>query len=423
MNISRILVPALWLVSLAAAFVIGGKIKTTSDASSTDAENTSTRRPAHRQSADSSADSPQKRSSGNRVGRTTPASKRELDITTISKNTDPIARANDLLRLINRLGVNDFAQVVADFRELGITRERMSEYGMLLHAWAKVDPLGALDYAEKNTGTPYARQTILTSWAGNDLDGALLWAESHHQGEGANPWLVGVIRGVASSDPTRATEIMQTLPYSRERGDALSSLIPHIASQGIEKASLWLNTITDERLLNGSTSRLASALAKTDPQGTADWVASLTDSDGKSRALREVAERWAEQDVASAVIWSNTLTGETKINATREIMGEYAQEDPAQAAAWLSSMTRDPGYGKIVESYIWHAARQNPTMALAQIPEIQNPKSQERYYERVLRNWRHQNATAAEAWINNNELPENVLKKVTRPNNSDHRRR
>ncbi len=422
MKNSSILIPALWLISLAVAFVIGGKIKTVSDGPSTASKSTSAHRPAHRQSAGSPAVAPQRHSPGVRVGRTNATHHRTLNVTVIAQNDDPIARANDLLELINRLGADDFAQVVSDFRDLGITRERMSEYGILLHAWAKVDPLGALDYAEKNTGTPYARQTVLASWASNDVEGALLWAKGHHEGEGANPWLVGVIRGVASSDPKRATEIMQSLPYSQERGRAIASIVPHIASQGIEKAGLWLDTITDERLRDGSTAYLASALAKTEPLETAAWVASLADSKGKSNALREVAEQWAKQDVVSAAAWTNSLTGANKVNAASEVIGEYAKENPTQATAWLHSLSGEPGYEKVVETYIWNTARNNPAMSLAQVPEIQAPRSQEKYYERILKRWRHRDADAAEAWIDRSNLPANIRDKILRTSPTDQHR-
>ena len=415
MNTSRILIPALWLASLVAAFVIGGKINSSTNdkTSSSDSHNGS--RSAHRQAGTSSSSpSTRRKNTGGRLGSLSTSSSRDLDITDIAKNDDPIARANDLLRLINRLGADDFAQVVADFRELGITRERMSEYGMLLHAWAKVDPLGALDFAEENTGSPYARQTILASWAGSDPEGALMWAKNHHEGEGANPWLVGIIRGVVSKDPTRATGIMLDLPYSRERSEALSAIVPHIARQGYDKASLWLDTITDEKLKSGSSAYLASALAKQDPAKTAEWVTTLDESEGKSRATREVAEEWSEQDLPGAVAWTNTLAGADKVNAAREIIGEYAREDAVQAAIWLQSVSNEPGYEKVVESYIWNTARGNPEMSLAKVPEIQNPQSQEKYYQRILSRWRVRDAQAADAWMSNNNVTEKLRTKVER---------
>lgn len=414
MNISRLIIPAVWLLSIASAFIIGSKVNSPSASEASSDQNASTARAQAPSSRGSSAnpDSSSRRSTLSRQKSTRSA--RDLNITNIASSDDPIARASDLLELINSLGPNDFQQVVADFRALGITRDRMSEYGMLLHAWAKVDPLSALDYASEHTGTPFARQTILASWAGNDPNGAVMWAKDHHKGEGANPWLVGVIRGIATTDPTRATEVLHDLPYSRERGEALNSIIPHIAQKGHDEATRWLETIGDEKLLNGATAYLAASLAKTNPETTAEWINSLAESDAKTRAVAEVASQWANQDLPAAVAWTDNLGGEAKTNAAGRIIGDFARENPTEAAGWLSSMSGEPGYERVVQSYIWNTARSNPEASLAQVSELQDTRSQYRYYERILRRWKGSDPDAVEAWMNNNQVSDELRDKVNK---------
>lgn len=336
-----------------------------------------------------------------------------LDITTIVNQDDPITRVENLLALINRLGPNDFEQVVADFRASGLTRDRMSEYGMLLHAWAKSDPLSALDYAEKNTGSPYARQTILASWANENPDAALQWAESHHDGKGANPWLIGIIRGVAKTDPARATEIMSTLPYSRERGDALATIIPHIAQQGQEKALAWLNSISDERLRGGATSYLAKSLAEKDPEATARWAIAIANADERQRAIGEVADTWADNDVVSAVAWTETLHGADKTRAASQLIGEYTREAPEQASRWLDSLAGKDGYDNVARGFIWNTARDNPALALSKVPTLGDAQSQPRYYSRILSNWHQNDATAAAAWMDANNISDDIRNRAT----------
>jgi hypothetical protein len=80
-------------------------------------------------------------------------------------------------------------------------------------------------YAKEKTGTNFARQTILSAWAKNDTEGAVAWArdnfDSDAKGADANPWIVGVIEGISSIDLGRATELLEELPFSRGRGQAL----------------------------------------------------------------------------------------------------------------------------------------------------------------------------------------------------------
>lgn len=412
MNIRRILIATAWLLSLAAAFVIGQKKQISPDTTTASAQKSSHYLPQGRRSSTGNASisrnqSTSRKQSGN-------SQVHRLDIRTIAHNENPIDRTADLLELIHSLNPDDFEQVVADFRALGITQDRMSEYTMLLHAWAQVDPLEALDYAEENTGNRFARQTILASWASTDPESAVLWAKENYSGDGANPWLVGVIQGVASKDPTRATEILHDLPLSTERGTALASIIPHIASQGKENALLWLNTITDERLLTGATSYLAASLAKTDAPATAEWVESLAESEGKSRALGEIAEQWADQDLPTAIAWTNTLDSTSKSSAAREIIGPYARENPSEAAAWLHTMSDTPQYNDISRSYIWNTARSHPEFSLAQVGEIQDPKTQNRYYERILQIWNERDAGAADAWMNDHDVSDELRKKINK---------
>lgn len=412
MTASQLIPPAIWILSVSAAFIIGQKM--TSEPTETSAHEsprqsrhtaTSTRNPSS--SRITSTKTPGSRSHHS-------SSAQKLEISEITTSDNPLQRTRDLLELIDTLGPNDFQQVIADFRSLGMTRERMSEYSMLLHAWAKADPYSALDYASEHTGTPFARQTILTSWSAQDPESALSWARENHEGDSANPWLVGVIRGLAMSDVSRATEILHDLPYSRERGEALKAVIPHITSQGHDSATRWLNEIHDERLLTGATAAIASGLAKRNPEQTAQWVSTLDSAEAQNRAAASLAKEWSDQDISAAVAWTDQLSGTTKTSAAYEVMGNYAREYPNQAAGWLHSMSGEEKYQTLVQNYIWSTARNHPEASLAQISEIENSRNQNRYYERILGNWSHSNPEAAEAWMNNNQLPEGVKERIGR---------
>ncbi|BDS05539.1 hypothetical protein NT6N_05790 [Oceaniferula spumae] len=420
MKSKSIVISAAWLLSLTIAFIVGAKMQSADpdDSANISEENA---RASHRSYSRATA-ATSRMSSGSRTSAASSGdSNKSLNVVDIIKQDDPISRVSSLLALINRLGPNDFEQVVADFRASGLTRDRMSEYSMLLHAWAKTDPIAALDYAEKNTGSRFARETILTSWASENPSAALQWAETHHEGDGANPWLIGVIRGVAKSDPARATEIMATLPYSRERGDALAAIIPHITSQGSEEAVAWLNSISDDQLRSGATRYIARNLASKDPESTASWATSITNKEERERAIGEVADTWADSDVSSAVAWTETLHGDEKMRAASELMGEYTREDPEQAARWLDSMAGSDGYDQVARSFIWSSARSDPAMALSKVNTIADTDSQGRYYDRILRDWHGRDATAAESWMNANNVSDQIRQRVVRPR--DDRRR
>lgn len=405
-----------WTVSLAVAYIVGAKISTPEKGSTDTANTESSSRPSYRAKINSSSTNSESRSETGRSSSRNSSS--SPDISEIIKQNDPIERVNKLLAFINQLGPNDFPQVIADFRASGLTRERMSEYSMLLHAWAKEDPLSALDYAEQNTDNRFARQTILASWAADNPDGALQWAESNYEGNNGNPWLVGVIRGIAGANPQKASEIMNTMAFSRERGQALDTIVPHMVALGREDAISWLDTIEDERLLNGATARVAAQLTTKNPEATAEWATSLEQNDVRERAIGEVADNWADQDVTSAVAWTETLTGTDKIRAARELIGEFAREDSTQASEWLDSLAGNDGYERVAQNFIFSTAGSNPELALSKIPTIESTRAQDRYYERILTNWHRNDAEATVAWMQANNISEAIQQRATRTRNN-----
>jgi len=340
----------------------------------------------------------------------TPASER---MTGILAQVDPLDRTRSWVEFLDRLSADEFNDVIVAFRENGVPGDRMDEYAMLLSAWAKLDPLSALDYASANTGSPFARQTILATWSTTDPEAAIRWAEANHDGDGANPWLVGVIRGLASADPIRATELMNSLPYSRERGDALSAMLPTILAMGPEATRNWVSSLPDERLRAGAMDRVVDQIAKTDPQGTIDWMLS---NPGRTtdRKIDDVFSRWINADQGAAVAcYQNLPAGGARSNALRGIVNSMASDDPRAAANFLESHSTDAN-DHVYEQFAWHSFRQDPALAADYIGRIENQKDRDKMYSRALDSWLRRDEPAALAWMRSNTLPDPVVKRLER---------
>ncbi|RYD31764.1 MAG: hypothetical protein EOP85_22410, partial [Verrucomicrobiaceae bacterium] len=190
----------------------------------------------------------------------------------IVRGENALERNRALLAYIDQLGPGEFADAVAHFRGLGLTEARMGEYSMLLTAWAQADPNSALAYARENTRGSFAQDTILTSWATTDPEAAIRWAQGNHEGDGPNPFIPGIIRGLAQSDPARATELLATMPRSGERGKGLDFILPHLLQQGNDATREWITALADDSLKDGAMLRVARQFADADPAGTASWL-------------------------------------------------------------------------------------------------------------------------------------------------------
>ncbi len=331
----------------------------------------------------------------------------------IIRGENALDRGRAMLSWIDSLAPEEFEDAVARFRSLGLTEARMGEYAMLLTAWAELDPTAALAYTTENTRGGMATGTVLTAWASRDPESAIAWAKANHEGDDANPYMVGIIRGLAETNPTRATELLQDLPFSRERGDALNAMMPHLMQMGTESAKGWIDGLADERLKDGAIARFAETMAKEDPAGTATWLLANL-GDASTRSVDEVYEEWAKTDMASAkTSFENLPEGDARSRALRGLVNIEARENP-QAAANLMNSYPDDVDDRMVQHFIWRSFDSAPEVAINQIALMENDGRQNRMYERTLEAWLERDKPAAQKWISSANLSENVLKSISK---------
>ena len=334
----------------------------------------------------------------------------------IIRGENALDRGRAMLSWIDSLAPEEFEDAVARFRSLGLTEARMGEYAMLLTAWAELDPTAALAYTTENTRGGMATGTVLTAWASRDPESAIAWAKANHEGDDANPYMVGIIRGLAETNPTRATELLQDLPFSRERGEALNAMMPHLMQMGAESAKGWIDGLADERLKDGAIARFAETMAKDDPEGTATWLLANL-SDASTRSVDEVYEEWAKKDMASAkTSFENLPEGDARSRALRGLVNIQALENP-QAAANLMNSYPDDVDDRMVQHFIWRSFDDAPEVAVSQIALMENGGRQDRMYERTLEAWLERDKPAAQKWISSANLPESVLKSISKGSN------
>jgi hypothetical protein len=326
----------------------------------------------------------------------------------IVRGENALDRGRSMLEWIDSLAPEEFEAAVARFRSLGLTEARMGEYAMLLTAWAEVDPVSALAYTTENTSGGMATGTVLSAWASRDPEAAIAWAKSNHQGDEANPFMVGIIRGLVGSDPAHATALIQEMPFSAERGEALQAMMPHLLKMGSDSAKKWISELSDERLRDGAVARFAEELAKQDPAGTASWLmANLSDT--SVRSMDEVFSEWAKVDPASAVANFESLPeGDARSRALRGLVMVDARNNPQAAADLMNRFPADVT-DRTVQHFIWNSFENAPDVAAKQIALIQDERSRNRMYERALDSWLDRDQAAAQTWINSANLPASVI--------------
>jgi hypothetical protein len=326
----------------------------------------------------------------------------------IARNQNPLDRNRALLAYIDQLGPGDFEEAVAQFRGFGMTAENPSgDYALLLSAWAKADPLSALSYAEENTGSRFAANTSLTSWASIDPEAAIRWAQSSHEGEGANPYFASIIRGLAGSDLTRATQLLTGMPESAERSEALNGLLPQLLEQGGEATRAWIDGIADEGLKNGAMTSAIMGLADIDPDGTHAWLIANPLEDSQ-KFMYWVFNKWSMKDQQSAMTALNTLpSGKSRSNALSGVIQSVAARDPNAALSLIERYDADVSEG-VLQNFVWFAMANDPSLAVTKISSVKDERAREQMYFQAMDLWLGRDPSAANAWVRSNPVPRSV---------------
>jgi len=329
-------------------------------------------------------------------------------LTAILRSEDPMNRNRALFAFIDRLGPADFEAAADHFRGLGLTDSRMGEYALLLSAWAKMDPLAALAFSKSHPDDRFASETVLATWASSDPDAALRWAQTTHEGSGPNPHLVGVIRGIAETNPEWAAKLLVEMPPGNERFEALNGVVPQLLARGADVARAWIEGLTDDSLRDAAMKRLASDLAAADPAATAAWL-QANPGEAAERRLDDVYGKWAGLDQKAAVDSLSSLpAGENRSNALSGVVGTLAKSDPAAALSMLDRFSGDVTE-PVLKSFLWYSLESDPGLAVSQISRIEDDTRRDWWYGHALKSWRDRDAAAANAWIKENPLSQPVL--------------
>ena len=331
----------------------------------------------------------------------------------IVRNENALDRNRALLAFIDQLGPQDFEAAIARFKELGIKDSRDGEYSLLLTAWAQADPFTAMGYANKDPNDEFTRDTILTAWASTDAEAAIRWAKSNFTGDGANPYLSGIICGISGSDMTRATELLTSMPRSVERGKGLDYILPHLLDLGADATRSWIGGIKDDALRSGAMIRTAEQLAESDPAGTAAWLLA-NPGEARQQRMDDVYGAWARSDKNAALTSFSALpTGEDRSNALRGLVSNFAGKDPKEAVSLMDRYPSDVT-DRVVQNFVWHSFGTDPAIAATEIARMADQDQRDRTYRRTLEIWMDRDPTAAQAWIKTNAIPESVQKHLDR---------
>jgi hypothetical protein len=354
----------------------------------------------------------ERRETGAKAGRTGETATERM--ATVVQMTDPMDRQLALIALLERLGPEEFAAVAEQYRQMDHYSGSGGEFDLILRGWAKADPLAALEYTTNQLKSRGASTTVLAAWAGKDPAAAESWALANHTGDGPNPYLAAVIRGIAPYDIAHASQLAQSLPASDEQRDAVDAITHALFMQGLDRAMAYPSTIEDPKLRASLVAAVARRLVDKDPAQAGTWLAAMKDPDDQNRAARRVAEALAAQDPQVAADWMRKLQPAARAEAARGIIPKMSSGDIAGTAQWVNTLAGIPNYDRVVEEFVWSCDGRAPEQSAAWIRGVADQEQQTRLYHQMLGEWAKRDATAVKDWVASNQVPESVARRFKR---------
>jgi len=300
---------------------------------------------------------------------------------------DPLTKTEAYLEFMKGLkGDLQIAAAMEALTENYSSRERGREFAMLMTRWAKESPEAALAWTQthddwrKNGGT----QTALAVWAQSDPAKATAWAMAHppRKKEEGNYHLVGVIAGVAKSNPELASHMAENMDRSEARGEAMNRVLDSwFKLRGDEAAKGMVMALEEGPYKNGLLGRLGERLADKDPKSAAQWAAALPPSEAKSGIVTEVIDEWADNN-------------------------------PDEAGTWLNAQPHDATMDEPRERFARSVLERNPEAALAWANTITDEKRRHEASYRLVRGWMEREPDIARAWVTTSQLPADMKERL-----------
>ena len=226
----------------------------------------------------------------------------------------------------------------------------------------------------------------------------------------------GILRGLAVSDPARATEYLQNLPADTEGLDRLVDTVANEQmKQGIGTATTWAANLSTDKLKKQAFEQLGDEYARQDPVKAAGWIEDYAGEAYSIEAVEEVADEWAEIDPGAAVDWASRLPEATQATAMESAFQEWEEADAEGASAYLQNMESSPAKDAAISGFVSDLGKDEPAMAIEWAQTIENEATRTDALTDVGRDWYREDPDAASNWIETSGLPVESVEKITAP--------
>ncbi len=321
----------------------------------------------------------------------------------ILSEKDPVQRRIGFALALDGMDAQGVKEAIALYDGLPGRNDLRDERRVLLYRWGQLDGEEALFYAgsiEDDRTRTDSMNKALSGWASSDPDAALVWAQDNFDGED-NPYLVPVISSVANKDLYRATDLTYLLPYGRNRGSAVGSLVDGFMQQSPEAAMDWARALPDGVLKQGISARVADRLARDDPAFNAYFPSTLIESEASRRAYESYAKAWGRSDPVEAAAWVDAnVPNEFRGGAAAGVLYGFMRRDVVAATDWVSTQSPSPVLDAAISRSADRLRRGNPEQAIDLALNIGDEEKRNQSITSIAEYWQRHDPEAAAEFFN-----------------------
>ena len=319
-------------------------------------------------------------------------------------------------------------------RERSVLRDL--EVELFYEAWARFDPVSAIEYAG---GWPRSKRAIATGAAMKE------WARQAP---------VAALRGVAGlieADPSRATQLNRHLVagwvYSGYPDSSFEYVVglnetvrsqsglALVANQVRRLGAIGLSQWADERLPEAGDyqkdffRRVMRALVRRDPSLASDWALRHGEQDYGVDGVRLLMETWLPQSPDAALEWlSAHIPESSRQKALEDASRSWLLKDFQGAGLWLDAQPPNSLHDPILAAYARGLSRQKNDAAVDWAERISDETLRAQALQLAATQWYQRDPEGAEVWLLSSSLDDRAKEAVreapaTRPRTRGQRRK
>lgn len=294
--------------------------------------------------------------------------------------------------------------------------EESPEFQDFHFAWGAMSGVEAVQMGADTEEKDMA--ATMTGWASVDPVGALQWYESLEEDRRkCRDVTVGMLKGLASSDLTFATEFaLQKLEAEDRLAGELVGVVKDkmLEVETLPTAAEWAVELPEGKIRDEVLLGVTGEFVKREPKAAAQWAATLDGEEGERIKLL-VAGKWAQEDPEASLEWARKLPeGEGKSASVGAVVAEWAGQDTDAVYEFLNGMPRSSDRDAAVEAFSARIAGEDPHAAIAWADEIQDGEARRSAMIRAGRALMQKNAEEGRQWLEESGLTEEVKGEIVK---------